>query len=370
MRAAQPPLWRSAEITEELRLGALEGSPHETFGSLIGAAIGPNGEIVVADQQGPVLRLFDPSGRYIRDIGRAGQGPGEFRSIAGVRFTPDGRVAVWDPGNQRISIYFLDGSPDMTIRVNSSLQGGETPFQVDTAGNFYVQATGSREGSVITRFVWIKTDQAGNVLDSLPIPQANPVGRPLVVMTQGGRRRPFTVETRAALSPYGYQVAGRTDRYAVWRPLRDGRVLRIELSAQAVRVGADERQQWEAVLRFMESASRPGAESFRPLPSTKPVFRELWVDDSGRIWVLRYVEAVHVPMSPEERRRREGRPAIEWLEPPVWDVLDERGAFVGTVSLPMHAIPVAAKDATVWLIERGTFGEGYLVRYRVAGHFR
>ena len=70
-------------------------------------------------------------------------------------------------------------------------------------------------------------------------------------------------------------------------------------------------------------------------------------------------------MSAEERDARQGRPVLEWMEPPVWDVIDDGCAFLGTLSLPEGASPVAARGSKVWAIVRGAMDESYLVRYGI-----
>lgn len=53
------------------------------------------------DQQ---LALYSPAGRFVRTIGRAGRGPGEFHSIVKVWRGAGDSVLVHDAGNQRLSI--------------------------------------------------------------------------------------------------------------------------------------------------------------------------------------------------------------------------------------------------------------------------
>lgn len=55
---------------------------------------------------------------------------------------------------------------------------------------------------------------------------------------------------------------------------------------------------------------------------------------------------------------------MEWRQPEVFDVLDPRGRFLGTVVLPLASQVVYAKGAYFWTIEHGEFEEQYLVRYR------
>ena len=40
----------------------------------------PDGSIYVADSQAGVVRQYDANGRFVRDFGRQGTGPGEFNS--------------------------------------------------------------------------------------------------------------------------------------------------------------------------------------------------------------------------------------------------------------------------------------------------
>jgi hypothetical protein len=72
-------------LVEELRIGVLEGAEEEVFGSVGAVAVMADGATVIADIQVPVLRLFSPEGTYLGDAGREGEGPGEYKSLLGVR---------------------------------------------------------------------------------------------------------------------------------------------------------------------------------------------------------------------------------------------------------------------------------------------
>jgi hypothetical protein len=65
----------------EFRLGRFDGPEEELFsGSLLGVAIGPQGQIFVLDSQLDEIRVFDGRGTYLRTIGRPGPGPKELES--------------------------------------------------------------------------------------------------------------------------------------------------------------------------------------------------------------------------------------------------------------------------------------------------
>jgi hypothetical protein len=98
-------------VTEALRIGAAEGEPEYQFGALAGIAVAGDGRIVVVDNQGRHLKVFTPDGKYERTIGGPGGGPGEIGAQgAQIMLAPGDTLVVSDIGNQRVSLYLLDGT--------------------------------------------------------------------------------------------------------------------------------------------------------------------------------------------------------------------------------------------------------------------
>lgn len=54
------------------------------------------------------IAAFDSQGKYIYDIGRSGEGPGEFRSIS-IQEISDDQIHVFDRINRRLNIFKMDG---------------------------------------------------------------------------------------------------------------------------------------------------------------------------------------------------------------------------------------------------------------------
>lgn len=61
----------------------------------------------------------------------------------------------------------------------------------------------------------------------------------------------------------------------------------------------------------------------------------------------------------------DGPSAVAWREPLRLDVLDPRGAYLGSLTFPVGSRFMAARGADVWIVEQGALDEEYLVRYRV-----
>ena len=73
------------DLGEELRIGK-EGDEQTQFFRVMDVGVDPSGRINVVDARNFRVQVFDPSGKYIRTIGRQGQGPGEFEMPMSVFF--------------------------------------------------------------------------------------------------------------------------------------------------------------------------------------------------------------------------------------------------------------------------------------------
>lgn len=360
VRSDGSPAWGSApRLVEELRIGALEGAEEELFGSVGAVVVTAGGTVVIADTQVPALRLFSSSGRYLGDAGREGEGPGEYRSLLGVRPHPEG-FAAWDPRNARVSVFDEAGAFLRSLRVASGLFTGN-PFQVDTAGTFYVKGSGwtDPETGAVFGTAWLVVGPEGEIRGAIPLPEAEAEGPSFSISSREGPLRPFTVESSAVLSPHGYRVDGRSDAYVLCRPLADERVQCVERAYTPLTPTRGERTQWERWIQFFEErAGRP----FGSLPDRKPAYHDFFIDDDGRFWVRRHVPAVE---GPDRLHPLPDRPPFTWREPATFDVVTPQGEFLGTFVFPDDSRPRASSGQHVWATVAGEFGETYVVRYRI-----
>jgi hypothetical protein len=109
-------------------VGGLNDDPHYELVRVADAEVTPAGKLIVATRgtgrggQGQVeVRVFGPVGRYERTIGRYGQGPGEFNQIARVWARGGDSIAVYDNGQQRVSVF--DGAGRLGRTISSVVTG-------------------------------------------------------------------------------------------------------------------------------------------------------------------------------------------------------------------------------------------------------
>ncbi|MBB6070537.1 6-bladed beta-propeller [Longimicrobium terrae] len=91
-------------------LGAAEGSEEQMFGAVAGVAFDAAENLYVLDRQNARVMVYGPNGRFLRQIGRRGQGPGELLSAAQVGVAPDGTVVVADVARFGYALFRPDGT--------------------------------------------------------------------------------------------------------------------------------------------------------------------------------------------------------------------------------------------------------------------
>jgi sugar lactone lactonase YvrE len=73
-------------------------------------AIGPNGDVYVADGYGNArVIVFDKGGKFLREWGELGAGPSQFSIVHAIALDSKGRLYVADRNNVRIQVFSTDG---------------------------------------------------------------------------------------------------------------------------------------------------------------------------------------------------------------------------------------------------------------------
>ena len=376
VRSTEPPVWGSAvRLIPEMHIGEVDGVEAYLLGRVRNIAIGRDGAVIIADDKTPVLRLYDARGTFMRDIGRSGEGPGEYRSMGGVRTLPDGRILLWDNRIQRLTYYTATGAVIKSVRVPSGLFSADL-FQVDRAGFAYVRvATGAITNDGNWLFGWIRVSPEGHVVDTIAVPRDERPEDTFVLSGASGYDRPFSREYVSTMSAHGLLLFGENTTYAFELRGPGKAVTRIEHAHSPVPITGDERREWEAWARYFTDMQRapltnnqvapnaPVRVKSYVIPREKPVFSELHSDADGRIWVRRYVAAVSRPG--DERKPGDKRPRRVWKEQPTFDVFESSGRCLASVTLPWSARFEDAKGMSLWLTVTGELGEERVARYRM-----
>jgi DNA-binding beta-propeller fold protein YncE len=125
-----------------------------------------NGDVYVAESHTDVtdpnlvgrISVFDKNGKFLRTIGKAGTGPGEFRTPHALEFDSQGRLIVADRHNHRIQILAKDGT---FIREYDEF-GRTSGLAIDTNDTIY---TADSESTERVHPGWMKGIRIGSLKD-------------------------------------------------------------------------------------------------------------------------------------------------------------------------------------------------------------
>lgn len=364
----------TATLMAEVTIGVLEGADEYVIGEPRSIAVGPKGEIYVLDTQVPVVRAYSRDGVHLRDIGREGGGPGEYKGPDGMAVLPDGRILVRDPPNQRISVFAEDGE----YLTQWMLSGGfntDRRFYVDTAGYSYVTALLERGvGPWDWKFGLVRYNPEGELLDTLPGPNWDFDYAQVTASAENSRSVrsvPFSPAMAWSFSPLGHMVGGLSSDYRIDLFRGEGDVLRIEREWTPVPVKPEEAE--ERRRRITQGLQRQYG-SWRwngpDVPDTKPPFRELFLSWEGSVWLVLSQEGIPMMSEAEAREleRASRRVPLRFEEPPAFDVFAPDGRYLGHVKVPkgfdIEPEPIVRGDY-VWAVMRDELDVASVVRFRI-----
>lgn len=108
-------------------VGAAEGADHEMFGEVAGVAFDRADNLYVLDRTGARVLVFDRAGRFVRQVGKRGDGPGELQAPMSIALAADGTLFVHDLARPGVSLFRPDGTFARSFRMDgwmpSSRQG-------------------------------------------------------------------------------------------------------------------------------------------------------------------------------------------------------------------------------------------------------
>ena len=319
-------------LTEDLRIGEIDGDGPNVLGSVISIGVDPGGTIHVGDAHWSQIKVFDTNGAFLRAMGGSGEGPGEFRGLEGSALDTDGRLWAMDFLARRLTVFDSEGNVvDTQPHARGSLHFS-LPWigRTDQAGHLY-----DVDAATHTFLVRYRTSGARlEVVDSLRIPeveqQTYTIQRGPFIETASV---PFSPQVIWDISPTGDVWVGTTSSFALHKVTMGGDTLvTVRLSRSGEPLSGEERDSIAELTGLAE----------RQLPGRKPVMYGIVVGIDGRLWI-----------------QLERRASSEW------EMFTAEGLHVGTVVSPVplksRPRPFAYSEGIIAVTE-DELGIEYVVR--------
>jgi len=281
------PLHSNKTVTfeEDLSIGGEDEDGNIILFRLGRFIVDQNENIHIVDSQDQVIKVFDKEGKYIRTIGRKGEGPGEFRSIRYPTFLPDGRLLVMDFSARRTSLF------DSSGEFLKSYQWKKRFSQFHWATNssyILTEYTFKGESPLEGRRLFVKEyDFEGNEIRSFGEFIAEE-GKPFI-----GEK--FTAIFSIPYSPESIFSADQKRKY-LYHCLNNkytievfdekGKVFRrIDRPYEPVPFTSEDVEEFRARYERSQNESLRKFAKEIPLPSVKTITPRMLVDDSGNLWI-------------------------------------------------------------------------------------
>lgn len=317
-------------LEEELTIGDKEIEGDYDFETIITIRADDNGNIYVLDGKAQLVKVFDKSGKYLRNIGRKGQGPGEYSLPSGLHIISENEIMV-SSITRRLSFFSLSGK--FLRQVNNS----PDPFPFpDSSGNYIIRTRDrSDEGKIVTDLKKLNSD-----LELMYL-----IGKLEVASTFGQKKR-------SAFSTLLYFTV-LTDDSVVWGINNDYQLTIVDPGGNLVRKIQKEfepttvtEEYKKDYLKRTEDTSRSLGISYE-FPEHYPIFRSISTDDQGRI-------IVGIFESDTENNN-------------LFDVFDSEGRYVAKIAMKNN--PVYWKKGKLYSIEEDDEGFQTVKRYKVTWNY-
>lgn len=280
--------WR---IVEERVISPPEGSPGELATASIFAA-DEAGNVYVMQQEPVRISVYGPDGNWTHDIGREGDGPGEFRR--GMLGIVGDTLFVQDPNNSRLTTFRTDGTFLASHRSQCCWFTSRLTVLADgRAGILGPPPAGEGRGA------YYFTRMDGVVTDTLVTPQDRPdeTGDYWTVTRRSGQGTSMSViniplqpSDRDIIRPDGKVVRGRTDALRLVIGARYDDSSRVIL-ATAPTLAVTDAQRDSAYRATLDGVDEDWRDAFAEvaklgdIPGTWPVWTEMVADRENNLWV-------------------------------------------------------------------------------------
>ncbi len=348
-------------LTEELRIGTVEGSPEYQFGDLGGVVADSHGRIYALDVMAQEVKVFSPEGTFLHLVGGAGGGPGELRGAVALFMGPGDTLLVQDNRAYRINRYSPDGSSAGGYRIPlterhpqafratesgviaEQFQYPDSPGQLqpevpmdaivrETTGGMVVDTLLTYPSLAARGMQIYAPEMAWDLTDSLEL-VCGVSGDYRIEVRSGGAL------TRIIAKPFFHQPIGEQEKAAILD----------RMARAAVEAGAT--PSW---LEMMRASTHVG--------DFVPAFARIAAGPEGTIWVQR-VRTVTDLLEEEQ-------PDFAHPGAPEWDVFDSAGRFLGVVTMPPRFTPTEFRGNKIYGVLRDESDISYAVRLRIVGDFR
>lgn len=318
-------------LKKKMTIGKLEQGG-SAFGAIAAPGVTADGRIVVLDSIDKKIKIFDSSGKPLREFGREGQGPGEWISPLILQMISDEEIMVSDTGNRKLVYFDLEGK---LIKEVSYAKRINIAKIYDSQGQYVACEIGPEAGSIA--FTVAKYDANFSQLfkiDTLLTPL--PLG--------GTKINFFDFVYDFCLDSAGNIIYSQTKDYEIKYFTPDGQLFKIVRKKYRPQTISEKDK--EEMLSMMPKTGAVNMKEMVVFPEKYPPFRSFCLDEQNRLYVRTY---------------EKGKTPGSYL----FDIFNPEGKFIARCEIPSSFVgsQLVWKGNRLYNVEKDEEGYQYIVIY-------
>lgn len=343
------------EITDE---SLPEG---EFLSKVFAVAMDDDGAIYACDHGENNIKKFDANGKFVKIIGKEGQGPGDFGRPLNMEIAKD-RIVVWDSMNMRISVLNLDGEFIKNVHWDFMGKGWLYGIKALPDGKIVFETRVTHRGGPTRPEEWFLLLYSYDMEPEKEIFRKECLVRKNIIKPRNMNIPiPFSARVHWDVSPDGNVIIGFSEKYEVeiHDPVK-GKLSSFSHEYEPVEVTKEDEEQYFAGI-ITSSTSSTGAREVKQgapdyivdntdFPRYMPAYNDIKCDSEGNIWVRAFRK------DREEANRS-------------FDAFDKNGRFIDKVIIEGdRPYPGRAKikKRGFCIVETDKDGYQKIVKYRIS----
>ena len=268
-------------LVEELAVGG-GGNLDESLSQVSTFVVDGEGGIFALDFKEQKIKVFDKSGKFLRQIGKPGQGPGELGMASGIQLLADGTLVVEDATNRRLAYFKPSGEFIKNISTSDKL--ALVNILMDGKGNAIGREMGVTEGNAKMFFEIKKFDSGFKPLFTL-----DKIEFPVPIPGSGTKINILDMISAYQFSPAGSIYYGRNADYEIRVYSPEGKLVRRILK-EYDRVKVTQADIDEMLERMPNLAPGVNVKDMFTFPEVFPPYQVFVLDDQGRLFVRTFTK--------------------------------------------------------------------------------
>jgi len=337
--------FKPIEFIVDLSIGEEEGDENYMFSQPRDIDADAQGNIYVLDSEEQTIKKYNPQGKHVKNISRAGQGPGEFEYPRCLCISEPGNIYVADLFERKIEVFNLEGEYQRAIdaknldkisvtRNEELIIGARYPEKgkKDEIQYFYKVGTYDRQKDEILEFYSQKQMRTARVSD-------------------GTFTFEYPIFVRWDINSQNHIVIATANKYEmnVFTP-EGGLLFKFNLDRKPIPVKDEVKRKISEILKRIRSGLGIDDPEIRKIVDHYPVFNCISIDEKDRIWIERY--------EPFWR----DKPRMETS----YDVFSSDGKFLFSTQINQNVYPqLVFKNGHIYTLSRDESGYATALRLRM-----